>query len=70
MAIHPDQVDIINTAFSPSEAEVAHAKKICDLFAANPGAGTLKLDGRMLDIPHLKQAKRILALHDELRRRG
>ena len=70
MAIHPDQVEIINAAFSPSEAEVAHARKICDLFAANPGAGTLKLDGKMLDIPHLKQARRVLALHDQLSHRG
>jgi citrate lyase subunit beta/citryl-CoA lyase len=70
MAIHPDQVEIINAAFSPSEAEVAHARKICDLFAANPGSGTLKLDGKMLDIPHLKQATRVLALHDQLSHRG
>jgi len=66
LAIHPDQVEIINAAFSPSEAEVAHARRVCELFAANPGAGTLKLDGRMLDIPHLKQARRILALSEEL----
>ncbi len=70
MAIHPDQVEIINAAFTPSEAEVAHARRICELFAAHPGAGTLKLDGRMLDIPHLKQAKRVLALFAELGNRG
>jgi citrate lyase subunit beta/citryl-CoA lyase len=70
LAIHPDQVEIINRAFSPTDAEIAHARRICDLFAANPGAGTLKLDGRMLDIPHLKQARRVLALADELRQRG
>jgi citrate lyase subunit beta/citryl-CoA lyase len=68
MAIHPDQVAIINEAFSPSAAEVAHAQKIVDLFAAHPGAGTLKLDGRMLDIPHLKQATRVLSLHEKLRK--
>jgi len=66
MAIHPDQVAIINESFSPSEAEVEWAREVCDLFAANPGAGTLKLDGRMLDIPHLKQARRVLALHEQL----
>ncbi|HTT82869.1 MAG TPA: CoA ester lyase [Rhizomicrobium sp.] len=70
MAIHPDQVEIINAAFTPSDAEIAHAQRVCDLFAANPGAGTLKLDGRMLDIPHLKQARRVLALAEELRQRG
>ncbi|HEX4158171.1 MAG TPA: CoA ester lyase [Rhizomicrobium sp.] len=67
LAIHPDQVEIINQAFSPTEAEIAHARRVCDLFAANPGAGTLQLEGRMLDIPHLKQARRVLALADELR---
>jgi citrate lyase subunit beta/citryl-CoA lyase len=66
MAIHPDQVGIINESFSPSAAEVEHAQKIVDLFAANPGSGTLKLDGRMLDIPHLKQANRVLSLHAQL----
>jgi citrate lyase subunit beta / citryl-CoA lyase len=70
LAIHPDQVEIINQAFSPTDAEIAHAQRVCDLFAANPGAGTLKLDGRMLDIPHLKQARRVLALADELRHKG
>ena len=69
MAIHPDQVDIINAAFTPSDTEVAHARKIVDLFAANPGAGTLALEGRMLDRPHLTQAERVLALHAELKDR-
>jgi citrate lyase subunit beta/citryl-CoA lyase len=62
MAIHPDQVAAINTAFSPSEAELARAKRIVDLFDANPGAGTLGLDGEMLDMPHLKRARAVLAM--------
>ena len=61
LAIHPAQIDIINQAFSPSEDEVAHAQKLVDLFAANPGAGALQLDGRMVDIPHLRLAEQILA---------
>ncbi len=61
MAIHPDQVPVITEVFTPSAAEIAHARAIVDLFAANPGAGTLALDGKMLDFPHLKQARRILA---------
>lgn len=69
IAIHPDQVAIINETFSPSDAEVAHAQAVVDIFAANPGAGTLKLDGRMLDIPHLKQAKRVLSLHAQLQQK-
>ena len=60
MAIHPAQVPIINEVFSPSEAEIAHAQRVVDLFAANPSAGTLALDGKMLDLPHLKLARRVL----------
>ncbi len=62
MAIHPAQVAVINAAFSPSDAEVAHARAVVDLFAANPGAGALQLDGKMVDAPHLKAAERLLAL--------
>lgn len=62
MAIHPSQVPVINAAFTPSPDEVAHARRVVDLFAANPGAGALQLDGRMVDAPHLKAAEKILAL--------
>jgi citrate lyase subunit beta/citryl-CoA lyase len=61
LAIHPDQVDIINRCFTPSSEEVQRARRIVELFEANPGAGTLALDGVMLDLPHLAQARRILA---------
>ncbi|MFM7028732.1 MAG: HpcH/HpaI aldolase/citrate lyase family protein [Chakrabartia sp.] len=61
LAIHPAQVPIINAAFLPSADEVDHARRIVDAFAANPGAGTVGLDGKMVDIPHLKQAERVLA---------
>jgi citrate lyase subunit beta/citryl-CoA lyase len=62
IAIHPDQVPVINDAFTPSADEVAHARRVVDLFARNPDAGTLGLDGKMLDKPHLTQAEQILAL--------
>lgn len=62
IAIHPDQVDVINAAFTPSEAELAHARRVIDAFAAQPDAGTVALDGVMLDIPHLKQARATLGL--------
>ena len=61
MAIHPAQIAPINAAFSPSAAELAHARAIVALFDANPGAGALQLDGRMVDAPHLKAARRLLA---------
>ncbi|MGK6324908.1 HpcH/HpaI aldolase/citrate lyase family protein [Sphingomonas sp. DT-51] len=61
MAIHPAQVAVINAAFTPSEAELAAARRIVALFAAHPGAGALQLDGRMVDAPHLAAARRLLA---------
>lgn len=61
MAIHPDQVAPINRCYTPSEAEVAQARRIVEAFAANPGVGTLGLDGKMIDIPHLKAAQKTLA---------
>jgi citrate lyase subunit beta/citryl-CoA lyase len=60
MAIHPAQVATINAGFTPTPAELAHARVIVNAFAAHPGAGALKLDGKMIDRPHLIQARRIL----------
>ena len=62
LAIHPDQVETINAAFVPSTAEVEHAMRIVALFDANPDAGTIGMDGKMIDRPHLVQAQRILKL--------
>ena len=61
IAIHPDQVQVINEAFTPTKDEIAQAQRIVEAFEASPGVGTLQLDGEMLDRPHLKQAQRILA---------
>jgi citrate lyase subunit beta / citryl-CoA lyase len=60
MAIHPAQVPLINAGFTPSDDEIARAHAIVAAFAAQPGAGALKLDGKMIDRPHLVQARRIL----------
>jgi citrate lyase subunit beta/citryl-CoA lyase len=60
LAIHPDQVAVINAAFTPSEEEIAEARRIVAAFSAEPTAGALQLDGRMLDQPHLEQARRLL----------
>ena len=64
MAIHPSQVAPINGAFTPSADEVQRAQAIVDAFAANPGSGVLQVDGKMVDAPHLKQARHILSLAD------
>lgn len=61
MAIHPDQVGVINAAFTPNAAEIAHARAVIAAFEANPGAGALSLDGKMIDRPHLVQAHRTIA---------
>ncbi|MBJ7407549.1 MAG: HpcH/HpaI aldolase/citrate lyase family protein, partial [Bradyrhizobium sp.] len=58
--IHPKHVDIVNAAFAPTEAERAWAEKVIAAFASNPDSGTLRLDGQMIDKPHLRAAKKIL----------
>lgn len=62
LAIHPAQVAVINAAFTPSEAELAEARAIVAAFAANPDAGALQIEGRMIDRPHLKLAQRLLGI--------
>ncbi|MBB3561315.1 citrate lyase subunit beta/citryl-CoA lyase [Rhizobium sp. BK512] len=60
MAIHPSQVEPINRAFTPDAAEISWAEKVVAAFATSPDTGVIQIDGRMLDLPHLKLAKRIL----------
>ena len=69
LAIHPAQVAVINESFMPSAEEVAHAHRVLDAFAAADGAGTVGLDGKMIDIPHKKQAERLLAQAEAFARR-
>jgi citrate lyase subunit beta/citryl-CoA lyase len=64
LAIHPAQIDAINEGFTPSADEIATALEIVDLFAANPGAGTIGHKGAMLDRPYLARALAVLALAD------
>jgi citrate lyase subunit beta/citryl-CoA lyase len=64
LAIHPAQVAPINASFTPSEEELAFARAVVDAFAAEPGAGVVGLDGKMLDVPHLRAARRTLGLPD------
>jgi citrate lyase subunit beta/citryl-CoA lyase len=60
LAIHPAQVPVINAAFTPSPEDVAHAHAIVAAFEAQPDAGVLSVDGKMVDLPHLTQARRVL----------
>jgi len=60
LAIHPAQVAVINAAFTPSTSEIEHARAIVEAFDADPAAGVLSVRGRMVDRPHLVQARRVL----------
>jgi citrate lyase subunit beta/citryl-CoA lyase len=60
LAIHPDQVGVINDAFQPSPAELQHARRVIAAFEKVPGAGAVALDGTMLDIVHLHAAQRLV----------
>ena len=60
LAIHPAQVPVINAAFTPSAQEVSHAEEIVAAFEAHPDAGVLSIGGKMVDRPHLVQARRVL----------
>lgn len=64
LCIHPAQIGPVNAAFTPSPERVRWARTVRDAFAANPGAGVLALEGRMIDRPHLKLAERILSAAD------
>jgi citrate lyase subunit beta/citryl-CoA lyase len=60
LAIHPDQVAIINHAFTPSAEDISHAEQVVAAFEAEPNAGVLSIGGKMVDRPHLIQARRVL----------
>jgi citrate lyase subunit beta/citryl-CoA lyase len=66
LAIHPGQVEVINKAFTPTAAELEWAERVIAAFEENPGAGTIGMDGKMIDRPHLIQAKRIVELARQL----
>ena len=63
-AIHPAQIDAINETFSPSEAEIAHARRVVEAFeeAERQGRGSTSLDGKVIDVPVVKRARAVLAL--------
>ena len=67
--IHPSQIETANRVFSPSEAELSHAKEVIEAFAlpANKGKGVISLNGQMVELLHLVQAERLVALDDAIR---
>jgi citrate lyase subunit beta/citryl-CoA lyase len=69
LAIHPDQIEAINAAFTPTETEVSQARRIVAAFAETPDVGVTSIDGRMVDRPHLALAQRMLAAAERLVRK-
>jgi citrate lyase subunit beta/citryl-CoA lyase len=61
LAVHPDQVQVINRVFTPTAEAIARAKTIVAAFAQAGDAGVISLDGEMLDRPHLNQAELVIA---------
>jgi citrate lyase subunit beta / citryl-CoA lyase len=61
LAIHPAQVSVINEVFTPTAEQIEKAKAIIAAFTAKPGAGTVGIDGKMYDRPHLLRAQALLA---------
>ena len=57
---------VINKAFTPTADEINYATRVVSVFEQNPGVGVVGLDGKMLDMPHLKQAKNLLSLATEI----
>lgn len=60
-AIHPDQIDPINRAFTPSPQAQEWAQRVIAAFEAIPGAGVVAIEGKMIDMPHYKAALRVIA---------
>jgi citrate lyase subunit beta/citryl-CoA lyase len=67
MAIHPDQVAVINEVFSPTADEIAAARRLVDADdrARDAGEGVYRFDNRMVDAPVIKRARRVLALAEK-----
>lgn len=63
-AIHPDQIDYINEAFSPSAEEKAEAKKVLEEYQKS-GGGAIKVDGQMIDEPIAEAMRLKITLGEE-----
>lgn len=68
--IHPSQLDICNAVFAPTEDELARARAVIAAFAApeNAGKGVIKVDGKMTELLHLEEAKRVVAVAEGISR--
>jgi len=64
ITIHPDQIEIVNEAFTPSKQEIDEATELLAAFEKHESSGRMafSFNGAMVDVPHLKRAKQILAI--------
>ena len=60
MAVHPRHIAAINLALTPDDSQLRWARAVIAAFAETPAAGALRLDGKMIDRPHLRLARRLL----------
>jgi citrate lyase subunit beta / citryl-CoA lyase len=69
--IHPGQVTIVNEEYTPGEQEVEYARKVIKLDAehAAAGRGSWSLDGKMIDIPIIVRARKLIARYDAIKAR-
>jgi citrate lyase subunit beta / citryl-CoA lyase len=66
--IHPSQLETCNRVFAPADEDVAHAREVVAAFARpeNKGKGVIKVDGRMTELLHLEEARRLIATHEAI----
>lgn len=66
--IHPAQIDPCNAVFSPSPEELAQARAVIDAFSLpeNTGKGVIRVDGKMVELLHLEQAQRLVAVAERI----
>ena len=66
--IHPSQVELANTGFSPSAKELAHAQKVVDALreAQSKGRMVAQVNGKFVDLPMLAQAEELLEKYSEV----
>ena len=72
ITIHPNQIDIVNDSFTPSEQEVGEAKELLELFAEKEAEGLMAFSfkGQMVDVPHLTRAQKIVEMAEVLAELG
>ena len=67
-AIHPAQVEILNEVFTPGEEQLAEAREIVDAFERSGETGVMSIRGKMVDQPHLAQARKLLRRYDSAKK--